>query len=103
MAIANNFLWNDLWTFGDVSRQQGYGLTRLRRFAKFNAICTAGLALSVGLLEMQVGIFKMNPYLANGVAIAVTTGWNFWMNKIFNWSLPDRLPAVEPVQRASGA
>jgi dolichol-phosphate mannosyltransferase len=102
MAIANNFLWNDLWTFGDVARQQGYGLTRLRRFAKFNAICAAGLALSVGLLEMQVGIFRINPYLANGVAIAVTTGWNFWMNKIFNWSVTEPIAVPEPVQRASG-
>jgi dolichol-phosphate mannosyltransferase len=102
-AMANNFLWNDLWTFGDVARQQGHGWNRLRRFAKFNAICAAGLALSVGLLDMQVGIFGINPYVANAVAIAVTTGWNFWMNKIFNWSAPQPLPAAQRVQRASGA
>jgi dolichol-phosphate mannosyltransferase len=103
MAMASNFLWNDLWTFGDVARQQGYGFARLRRFAKFNAICAAGLALSVGLLEMQVGIFKMNPYVANAVAISVTTGWNFWMNKIFNWSMPQPIPVADAAQRASGA
>lgn len=103
MAMASNFLWNDLWTFGDVARRQGYGFARLRRFAKFNAICAAGLALSVGLLDMQVGIFGINPYLANATAIAVTTGWNFWMNKIFNWTARPPLPAPAPVQRASGA
>ena len=103
MAMASNFLWNDLWTFGDVARRQGYGFARLRRFAKFNAICAAGLALSIGLLDMQVGVFRINPYLANLVAIAVTTGWNFWMNKIFNWSTPETTALAEPAQRASGA
>jgi dolichol-phosphate mannosyltransferase len=104
MAMVNNFLWNDLWTFGDLAALQGHGLARLRRFGKFNAICAAGLALSVGLLDMQVGVFKMNPYLANAIAIAVTTGWNFWMNKIFNWSAPAllALPAA-PQRRAAGA
>ena len=104
VAMANNFLWNDLWTFGDLAARQGHGWLRLRRFAKFNAICAAGLALSVGLLEMQVGIFKLNPYVANAVAIAVTTGWNFWMNKIFSWAAPRPLPAVaSPQRRAAGA
>jgi dolichol-phosphate mannosyltransferase len=104
MAIANNFLWNDLWTFGDLARRQGYGFARVRRFFRFNAICAAGLALSVGLLTMQVEVFKLNPYLANAIAIGVTTGWNFWMNKIFSWSGPEALPAPAPVQRrAAGA
>jgi dolichol-phosphate mannosyltransferase len=103
-AMANNFLWNDLWTFGDLADRQGYGRMRLRRFAKFNAICTAGLALSVGLLDMQVAIFHLNPYVANAVAIAVTTGWNFWMNKIFSWAPPRAAPALaQPQRRASVA
>jgi len=77
-------------------------MARLRRFGKFNAICAAGLALSVGLLDMQVGLFGINPYAANAVAIAVTTGWNFWMNKVFSWSTPQPLHA--PAQRrAAGA
>jgi dolichol-phosphate mannosyltransferase len=101
-AMASNFLWNDLWTFGDVARRQGYGMAQLRRFLRFNAICAAGLALSVGLLEMQVGIFKMNPYLANAIAIGVTTGWNFWMNKVFSWGSP-RLAAAPAQRRAAGA
>ena len=104
MAMANNFLWNDLWTFGDLAEKQGYGMARLRRFAKFNGICAAGLALSVGLLEMQVGLFRINTYVANAVAIGVTTGWNFWMNKIFSWSLRQPLSTALPAQRrAAGA
>jgi dolichol-phosphate mannosyltransferase len=103
LAIVNNFLWNDLWTFGDLAEQQGYGLARLRRLARFNAICLAGLVLSVGLLTMQVEVFKLNPYLANAVAIAATTGWNFWMNKIFSWASPERLAVPAAQRRAVGA
>src|SRR5207253_5323960 len=33
MAMANNFLWNDLWTFGDLADKQGSGMARLARFA----------------------------------------------------------------------
>jgi dolichol-phosphate mannosyltransferase len=103
LAIVNNFLWNDLWTFGDLAEQQGYGVARLKRLGKFNAICLAGLALSVGLLTMQVEVFKLNPYLANAVAIAATTGWNFWMNKIFSWASPERLAVPAAQRRAVGA
>jgi dolichol-phosphate mannosyltransferase len=101
LAMASNFVWNDLWTFADIAQHQGHGFARLRRFAKFNGICAAGLALSVGVLHLQVGVFGMNPYAANAVAIAVTTGWNFWMNKIFCWSAPRLLDADSPCQRRS--
>src|SRR5256885_8584616 len=63
MAMANNFLWNDLWTFGDLAEKQGYGMARLRRFAKFNGICAARLVLSVGLLESGRVIVRQH---ANG-------------------------------------
>jgi len=29
-------------------------------------------------------------------AIAVTTSWNFWMNKTFSWSVPQPLTAPFP-------
>ncbi|HET9754280.1 MAG TPA: glycosyltransferase family 2 protein [Myxococcales bacterium] len=103
LAIVNNFLWNDVWTFGDLAEQQGYGVARLRRLARFNLICLAGLALSVGLLTMQVTLFTLNPYLANAIAIAATTGWNFWMNKIFSWASPERLAVPAVQRRAVGA
>jgi len=61
MAIVNNFLWNDLWSFGDLAALQGDGLLRLRRFGKFNAICAAGLALSVGLLDIVALRHQVRP------------------------------------------
>src|SRR6266851_4779213 len=96
-AIVNNFIWNDSWTFRDLAQRLGGGAARLKRFAKFNLICAMGLALSVLLLALQVNVLRIDRYLANAVAIALVTAWNFWMNKAFSWSVP-RAPA--PARRA---
>ena len=98
-AMINNFAWNDLWTFGDISRQLGGGRARLRRFVSFNAICAAGLALNVVLLNAQVLLLGVNRYLANAIAIAVVTAWNFWMNRAFSWAAPRELRLDAAVQR----
>jgi dolichol-phosphate mannosyltransferase len=93
-AIVNNFLWNDRWTFGDVSARQR-GLTRrLRRFGKFQLICLAGVALNTILLNLQFNLLHMNRYVANAIAIGVVTGWNFWLNLKLSWRVAE--PAVEP-------
>jgi dolichol-phosphate mannosyltransferase len=96
-AIVNNFVWNDAWTFRDLAQQLGGGAARLKRFARFNLICATGLALSVLLLALQVNVLRVDRYLANAVAIALVTAWNFFMNKAFSWSVP-RAPA--PARRA---
>ncbi len=103
IAILNNFLWNDAWTFADVSaRQQEWHqrLTdvsarqqewhqRLKRFVKFNAICLAGLVLNVLILNLVFNFLIPNRYIANFIAIAVATIWNFWINLKLSWRVTD--------------
>jgi dolichol-phosphate mannosyltransferase len=84
-AIVNNFVWNDAWTFGDASARQRGLKPRLRRFAKFQLICLAGVALNTVLLNLQFNLLHMNRYLANAIAIAAVTGWNFWLNMNLSW------------------
>jgi dolichol-phosphate mannosyltransferase len=93
MAILNNFLWNDAWTFHDLSAQQRGLKARLRRLGKFQLICLAGMAINATLLNLQFNLLGMNRYVANAVAIAAVTGWNFWLNLKLNWR------AAEPTQR----
>ncbi len=90
LAIINNFLWNDAWTFRDVSRTQTGWRQRARRFAKFQAICLAGLVLNTTLLNLQFNVLGMNRYLANAIAIAAVTGWNFWLNLKLSWRVTTR-------------
>ncbi|MBT9312680.1 glycosyltransferase [Leptothoe kymatousa] len=87
VAILNNFLWNDAWTFGDIAKsQQGMG-ARLKRFLKFNAVCLLGLALNVLLLNLLFNVVfgQQYRYAANLIAIALVTAWNFWLNLKLNW------------------
>jgi dolichol-phosphate mannosyltransferase len=85
LAIINNFLWNDAWTFGDIAKRQTGWRPRLRRFGKFQLICLAGLVLNTALLNFQFNVLGMNRYLANATAIVVVTGWNFWLNSKLSW------------------
>jgi dolichol-phosphate mannosyltransferase len=85
LAIVNNFLWNDSWTFHDVSARHPGGKYKLRRYAKFQAICFAGLMLNTILLNLQFNLLGVNRYVANAIAILVVTGWNFWLNLKLSW------------------
>ncbi len=84
-AIVNNFLWNDAWTFAPLVGAARSLRSKFRRFLKFNAICTLGLALSVVLLNIQFNWFGLNRYLANTVAIVITMLWNYTFNKRLGW------------------
>ena len=85
IAIANNFIWNDRWTFRDMYNKQKGNQKRLRRFLKFNLICLSGLILNVLVLNVFYNLFDINEYAANIMAIALVTFWNFWFNLKLNW------------------
>lgn len=89
IAIINNFLWNDAWTFADVTYKQQEWRQRLKRFFKFNAICLTGLVLNVLILNLVFNFVIANRYIANLIAIAVTTMWNFWVNLKLSWRVTD--------------
>jgi len=84
-AIINNFFWNDAWTFSDLSNQQRGWLKRLKRLLKFNIICLIGLFLNVLILNFLFNALKIHYLLANIMAIAIVTFWNFWINLKLSW------------------
>lgn len=85
LAMINNFLWNDAWTFRDLVGQQRGWRHKLRRFVKFHTICGIGLVLNVLLLNVQFNVLGMNRYVANAVAIGVVTAWNYSLNLMLGW------------------
>jgi dolichol-phosphate mannosyltransferase len=89
VAIINNFLWNDLWTFGDISRHQKGKRKRLRRLLKFNIVCLSGLILNVMLVNFLFNVVHINEYLSKLMAIAAVTFWNFWFNLKLSWRVTD--------------
>jgi dolichol-phosphate mannosyltransferase len=89
VAIISNFLWNDLWTFGDISKRQPGKRQRFKRLLKFNTICLMGLIVNVLLVNLMFNDFGMNEYLAKLIAIATVALWNFWINMKLSWRVTD--------------
>ncbi len=103
VALVNNFVWNELWTFrtltrssatlspsdGERARVRGFhfGSPRLRRFLFFNGICGLGIVFAVLLLHLFHTLLGWNLYLSNLLTIVLVTLWNFGMNARFNWRL----------------
>jgi len=86
LAMFNNFVWNDVWTF----RTNGSAFKILKcgwekRFLRFNLICLAGVLISIGLLNFQVFVLHFNPYIANFFAIIIVSFWNFALSFKFGW------------------
>jgi dolichol-phosphate mannosyltransferase len=84
-AVISNFLWNDLWTFRDISKRQPGNRYRLKRFLKFNLVCLAGIILQALTVSLMHDFFGVNEFIAKLLAIAVVTMWNFWINLKLNW------------------
>ncbi len=89
IAIINNFIWNDAWTFIDISSTQASWKSKSKRFIKFNLVCLVGLGLSNLLLNLFVGIFHIQYQFANLMAIAIVIVWNFWINLKLSWRVTD--------------
>ncbi len=94
IAIVNNFLWNDLWTFADISRRQPGKAQRLKRFFKFNLVCSVGVLLQLIIINIIYNFFNLNDslksliridVLAKLIAIVLVTLWNFWFNSKLSW------------------
>lgn len=85
VAILNNFLWNELWTFRELSAVRKDRRARFRRLGRFNLICLAGIGWSVLLLNLLAYAWGMNVYAANLVAIVIVSLWNYFMNLRFGW------------------
>jgi dolichol-phosphate mannosyltransferase len=89
VAVISNFLLNDLWTFGDISKRQPGKRQRLKRLLKFNIICLAGIILQTLIVNLLFNVFGINAYVAKLLAIALVTVWNFWLNLKLSWRVTD--------------
>ena len=85
VAVLNNFLWNDLWTFRDISSRQTGWEKLIKRFLKFNLICLIGIGLNLIILNLLYNYLGINKNFANLIAIAIVTVWNFWFNLKLSW------------------
>jgi dolichol-phosphate mannosyltransferase len=50
------------------------------------------VAINATLLNLQFNLLGMNRYVANAVAIAAVTAWNFWLNLKLSWRMVEPPP-----------
>jgi dolichol-phosphate mannosyltransferase len=85
LAMINNFVWNELWTFHESSIGSAGLAPVLRRFALFNCICGIGIGFAILLLHFFHRSLGLGLYLSNFLAILLVTLWNFSVNARWNW------------------
>ena len=89
VAVLNNFIWNDRWTFGDRSIQQPGHRSMVRRFLKFNVLCLVGIVLQGTLVGLMSKVADVPAIGAKLLAIALVMLWNFWINLKLSWRVTD--------------
>lgn len=86
LAIINNFIWNERFTFPET-RKASPGIRPLaRRLLKFTLICWVGLILNVGLVELLVAALHGPWILGVTTGIVAAGAWNFFGNANITWT-----------------
>jgi dolichol-phosphate mannosyltransferase len=78
LAIANNFVWNNYWTF---SRRT----LSLRRFARFNVVSLGGQCITIVTLWVLVRHADVYYVVANIAGIGLAFTWNFVASVRWTW------------------
>jgi dolichol-phosphate mannosyltransferase len=78
LAVTNNFVWNNYWTFGQRALS-------LRRFARFNAVSLAGQCITIFTLWALVREGGVNYVVANVAGVGLAFSWNFVANARWTW------------------
>ena len=81
LAIANNFVLNDRWTFSG-HQQSGW----VRRFVQFSLGSLGGLALTTLTLWLLVTFLDVQYAIANTVGIAIGTTSNLVTSMTWTWA-----------------
>ena len=85
MAILNNFIWNDLWTFREGSQPQKLS-SRWHRLFAFEAVSAGGAVINFAVLNLFVVLLTMDYQVANIIGILLGFIWNFMVNRRITWT-----------------
>lgn len=83
VAILNNFLWNDLWTFRDSARRAVTSVWQ--RLWLFYTVSAGGAVINYGVAVLLTNFIGMKIDLADLIGILIGFVWNFLVNRRFTW------------------
>ncbi len=87
LAITNNFVWNDAWTFART------GGSALVRFGRFNVVSLLGLLVTTCTASVLTHVVGVHYLLANLVGIGLASVCNFAASVWWTW----RVERVDPM------
>jgi dolichol-phosphate mannosyltransferase len=83
VSIVNNFVWNDIWTFGSTDNLR-FG-RKVQRFGSFQAVSMGGLLVNMAVLFFLSDIAGVYYLVANLAGILVAFAWNYGVNRHYTW------------------
>ena len=98
LAIINNFVWNERFTFPEVRKASPGMAPAMHRFLIFAFISLGGLILNVGVVELLVAILRLPWVLGILAGIAVAGAWNFFANANFTWKVGRQNKTAVPAE-----
>ncbi len=81
-AVLSNYLWNSLWTFGDLPKRHG------RQLVQFFVVSIIGLLINQTILYFFYDLVGLHVLVAKAIATIVVLFWNFAANKL--WTFRER-------------
>ena len=79
VAVANNFLWNRLWTF------RGHTERAHRQAVRFLVVSVVAFGFNLAILELLVAVLDVAEVPSQAVAIACATPVSFIGNKLWTF------------------
>jgi glycosyltransferase XagB len=95
-AVLSNFALHDRWTFGARGYRHGLG----RRLLRYHGVAAGGAVITVSLLTLLTARDTLPLLLANLVAIAAATLWNYSASARWAWAAPGAARAARNPQAA---
>ncbi|WP_321505815.1 glycosyltransferase family 2 protein [uncultured Methanoregula sp.] len=83
IAILNNFIWNDLWTFRSSSQRRTTSIWQ--RLWLFYTVSAGGAIINYGIAMGLTNLVGMNLLVSDTLGILVGFIWNFLINRRFTW------------------
>lgn len=88
VAVSNNFWWNFSWTFQGAAADK----SMQRKYLEFFGVSLGGLGLNLLVLHYLVSAWSMDKTLAQLVAVAVVSFFNFFLNYTLTFREKKELP-----------
>lgn len=83
VAILNNFIWNDLWTFRTSPQRQVTSIWQ--RLWLFYTVSAGGAIINYAIAVLLIHFIGMNIILSDIIGILIGFSWNFLINRRFTW------------------